>query len=98
MVEPRPFRDGGYRNAVVPGRVLYETHTQWNSSRTLPGLWQRIASPVAEKRPGGVRSLSCAVHRPVPMQRMFRTTLSFSISQGHACGFSATADARLLSG
>ena len=96
LVEPQPLRNGGATNAHLLGRVQHEAHTRRNSSRTLPGLRQRIRSPVEEKRLCGVFSPLRTFHQSLPVRRMLRAPLSFSFCKRCAAPYSAAAEARLL--
>ena len=62
----------------------------------LSGLWQRIHSPVEEKRLGGVLSPLRSIHQSLPVRRMFRAPFSFSVGEGRAAPFSAEDEARRL--
>src|SRR5258708_31067583 len=96
LVEPQPLRNGGATDAHLPGRLQNEAHTRRNLSRTLPGLRQRIRSPVEEKRLCRVFSALRTFHQPLPLRRLLRAPLSFSFCKRCAALFRAAAATRRL--
>jgi hypothetical protein len=96
LVDPRPFGTAVKTKTVLPRRVHYEVHTRWNSSRAVPGLWQRIHSPVKEKGLPGVGTPPCPIHQSLPVRRMLRAPLSLSLSEGCASRFNPACKTRVL--
>src|SRR5258705_4843323 len=92
LVEPQPLRNGGATDAHLPGRLQHEAHTRRNLSRTLPGLRQRIRSPVEEKRLCRVFSPLRTFHQSLPVRRLLRAPLSFSFCKRCGALFSAAAE------
>lgn len=83
-------------SAVLPGRVHYEAHTRWNSSRTLPRVWQRIHSQVTEKGLNRVHPPSRPTHQPLSMRRMLREALTVSFAKGYDGHIYATSETRVV--